>query len=399
MTRVFSKTDLVAALIVVFLGISIGFGYYVNLWKVGADGLSPITQKLRYWDFTNLWAGGLLASKGNVSLIFDVDAYRIFLREIFTPRLADQEWSYPPSMLLIGVPLSQMPLPIAYGVWTLGSIVALHFALRPLSLPPLAQVACLLSPSGLINASLGQNGALTAALLIGGLSIVFSRPVLAGVFFGILTMKPHLGLLIPICLIASGSYRAFLSASLTAIGLFLLTGFAFGFDVWAMFVEKTAPMMSAIMEAPYPQGYHSRAVTVFIMSRWLGFGVMGAYIVQVAVMVICGGIVAWLWRPMNLIEHRMRVCVTATLAVIASPYGYSYDIIPMCITVALLFVTEAGRSRLALAFFWLSPLFIHLLNQRGIGISVLVPVLVVAYALSSGMKQYALNAENELKAS
>ena len=399
MDRAYSKVDASVALFAVLLGLSIGFSYYIKQWNLDADGLSISIQKLPYWDFTNLWAGGFLASKGNVAVISDVDAYRSFLRELFSPRLADQEWSYPPSILLVGVPLAQLPIFVAYIVWTAGSIVALHLALKPLSLPTLAHAACLLSPAGFTNLLIGQNGALTAALLIGGLSLVFSRPIIAGILFGILTMKPHLGLLIPICLLASGSYRAFLSAAATAVLLFLATGMAFGFDVWALFMNKTAPLMSSILEAPYPQAYHAHAITVFLMARWVGLGVAGAYAAQATALICCAFAVAWLWRSANPIDHGKRVCITATLAIVASPYGYSYDTIPMCVMAAYLFVNEPRLNKMILAVFWLFPLFIHRINYQEIGIAILAPILLVIYTLAATERRRTAATPDPVKAS
>ena len=46
----------------------------------------------------------------------------------------------------------------------------------------------------------GQTGLLAAALLGGGLLALRPRPVLAGVLFGLLTVKPQLGLLLPFAL-------------------------------------------------------------------------------------------------------------------------------------------------------------------------------------------------------
>lgn len=399
MDRAYNRVDLVVGLLAVLAGLSLGFAYYIRLWELDADGLSVNLQKLPYWDFTNLWAGGLLASKGSVAVIFDVDAYRTFLRELISPRLADQEWSYPPSVLLVGVPLAQLPIFAAYVVWTVGSIVALNFALKPLAMPTLAHAACLLSPSGFTNLLLGQNGAFTAALLIGGLLIVYSRPILAGVFFGILTMKPHLGLLIPICLVASGSYRAFVSAAVTAVLLFLATGIAFGFDVWSLFMGKTAPLMSSILEAPYPQTYHAHAITVFVMARWAGLGVGGAYAVQALALACCAVTVAWLWRPANPMDHGKRVCITTTLAIVASPYGYSYDTIPVCVTAAFLFVTERRLNKIVLALIWIFPLFIHQINYHGIGIAILAPIFLVVYALLASERRATSASPEPAKAS
>ena len=81
----------------------------------------------------------------------------------------------------------------------------------------------------MINAFFGQNGAFTAALLVGGLLAAPKRPILAGVLFGLLTVKPQLGILIPFCLLASRNWRAFASAAVTTVTLVLLTGLAFGF--------------------------------------------------------------------------------------------------------------------------------------------------------------------------
>lgn len=47
-----------------------------------------------------------------------------------------------------------------------------------------------------------QNGFLSAGLFGGALVLLERRPVLAGALFGLLTYKPHLGLLVPIVLIA-----------------------------------------------------------------------------------------------------------------------------------------------------------------------------------------------------
>src|SRR5689334_18035653 len=84
--------------------------YLRRLWAIGPDGLSALSKTLPYWDFSNLWAGGRMALDGHVGTLFDVDAYRAALRGMFGPDLPNQEWSYPPSILLIGAPLATLPI-------------------------------------------------------------------------------------------------------------------------------------------------------------------------------------------------------------------------------------------------------------------------------------------------
>ena len=74
----------------------------------------------------------------------------------------------------------------------------------------------LAAPMAFINALVGQNGFLTAALIGGALYLIPVRPVLAGICLGLLTYKPQYGLLFPIVLIAAGHWRVFISAAVTA---------------------------------------------------------------------------------------------------------------------------------------------------------------------------------------
>lgn len=364
------------AAFVVVAGIVVGLIYHAVLWTLDANGLSAQFGRLAYWDFSNLWSGSRMAIEGHVAFLFDVDAYRSTLRAWFTPALPDQEWSYPPSILLVGVPLALLPISLAYLVWTAGTVGVLHLAIRPLRLPLAVHVAVLASPAVFMNALFGQNGALTAALLVGGLLAAPRRPVLAGILFGLLTIKPHLGILVPFCLIASRNWTAFASAALATVVLALVTGMAFGVDVWSRFLTETGPLMTAIMEAPYPQTYHANALTVFILARSLGLDLAASYAVQGVATLAAIATAVWLWLPSNPIDHRRRVVATAALAILATPYGYTYDTIPMCLAVAWLFAIAGHPALAPLALAWLFPYAVHMLNYHGVGLAVLVPATV-----------------------
>lgn len=361
-------------ILAIFAGLMFGLSYHRDLWSSGANGLSVMSRRLPYWDFTNLWFGSRMALDGHVGTLFDVESYRAALRAMFSSSLPDHEWSYPPSILLFGAPLAALPILPAYLLWTFGTIAMVHFAIRPLRLPLPFHLAALASPAVIVNAMFGQNGALTAALLIGGLLAAPRRPILAGVLFGLLTVKPHLGILVPVCLIASHNWRAFLSAAVTSALLAAATGFAFGFDVWPSFVSETRAVMTAIMEAPYPQLYHSNALTVFIMARAAGAGLGVAYAAQALAATAAIVTAIWLWLPSTAIDPRRRALATATLAIVVTPYGYTYDTIPMCVALAYMLAVSSRPRPLLFAGAWLFPLFAHLLNYNGIGIGVLVPI-------------------------
>jgi len=382
-----SQGDRRFAAFVFISSLLVGVVYQAYLWTIGDNGFSEMSDRLPYWDFTNLWTGARMALDGGVASLFDVEAYRATLRAMFSPDLPNQEWSYPPSMLLIGAPLAVLPIGAAYFAWTVGTIALLHFAIRPLRLPMPIHIAALVSPAVVMNAVFGQNGAFTAALLIGGLLAAPRRPILAGVLFGLLTVKPQLGILVPFCLLASLNWRAIASAAVTTVLLVLLTGFAFGFDTWTLFFSETRPLMTAIMEAPFPMPYHANALTVFIMARSIGAGIDAAYIAQAVATVAAIAAAVWLWLPSTAIDPRRRALLTATLAIVATPYGYTYDTIPMCVAVAYMFAVAKRPQLLLLSVAWLFPYVAHLLPLVDIGVGVLAPIGVSLWMGVAALKR------------
>ncbi|MBZ9769505.1 DUF2029 domain-containing protein [Mesorhizobium sp. CA6] len=357
--------------------------YLSFLWTLDSRGFSALSHRLPYWDFTNLWAGSRMAIEGHVAVLFDVEAYRAALRAMFSPDLPNQEWSYPPNILLLGVPLATLPILSAYLIWTFGTVLCLWLAVRPLKLGAAVELAIVLSPAVIWNSLFGQNGALTAALLIGGLAVAPRRPLLAGILFGLLTIKPHLGILVPFCLLASGNWRAVLAAIGTSVVIALATGLFFGFDVWRLFLTETRPLMTAIMEAPYPQPYQYNAITVFFTARAFGAGVTSAYGVQAVATIASIAAAIWLWRPGRVVSHQERVVLTAVLAILATPYGYTYDTIGVAVAVAMLAAMVSRPPRLILAICWLAPFVVNFFTWGGYCVAVLIPLFLAAWMLHS----------------
>lgn len=367
------RAELFFASLIVVLGLACGLYLQKCLWTLTADGFSIISDRLPYWDFTNLWAGTLMALKGNVAYLFDAEAYRRELRLLLSPLLPNQEWSYPPSMLLVGVPFAGLPIFIAYVLWTSGTLLLLFLATKPLELVWWARLFIVASPAAIMDVVFGQNGALTTALLLSGLLLAPSRPVIAGILFGLLTVKPQLGVLVPFCLLAAGNYRAILSAGATALLLVIATGLLFGFEVWSLFWTETRPLMTAILEAPFPQGFQMNAVTFFMLARSLGLDLAASYSLQLLASVVAMAVTLWLWRSATKVDHRSKVCLTAILTLVAMPYGYIYDTIPISVTVAYFFFNYRGFL-LFLGVTWLYPVF----NQRVAELTVPLGALISA---------------------
>lgn len=362
--------------------IAVGLYYQFGLWQLDANGFTLVGKRLPYWDFSNLWGGSVMALQGRVDYLFDAEAYRRALDAIFSTQLPLQEWSYPPHLLLIGVPLALLPIWLAYLVWSLGTLFAFHLALKPFRLPPLAHVFVLLNPAIWSNQVFGQNGALTAALLLAGLTNARARPVLAGVFFGLLTIKPHLGVLVPFALLASRNWTAIASACATAAILFVVTGLCFGFDVWPKFLIDTRQIMTTIMEHPYPQAYHTHAATVFVTMRSLGADLPLAYAAQFAVTALAAAAVAWLWRPANPLDDPSRAAITAVLAILVTPYGYTHDTAPLFVAIGWFLLRDKRPNVIFLAAIWVAPFVAPSFHKIGFSAGSIAPLIFAVYLMA-----------------
>ena len=350
------------ALILCVFGIVLGLLSYSRVWQLNDGGLSIVSKTTPYWDFNNLWVGTKLALTDNIGWLFEPEIYRSKMREMLSISGVDQEWSYPPSMLLVGAPLGLLPVLPAYLVWTIGTIIILYFSARTLDLSRLQTLAITFSPAVFYSALYGQNGALIAALLIAALTLLQKRPILAGILIGLLTIKPQFGLLIPFILITSQNWKAFGSATVTATTLFVATGFAFGFKTWSLFLVETQPLMRSIMEAPYQQPYQINTSTLFMSVRATGAELSVAYTAQIITSLICLGLAIWLWRKNNHVHPRLRIAITLVLIYLSTPYAYTYDMVFICAAIAMFYGTVRDLKLAPLfGLVWLFPLFNHAL--------------------------------------
>lgn len=353
------------ALILCVVGILLGISYHFRLWELDENGLSLVSKTTPYWDFNNLWFGSKLALEGHVDWLFEPDKYRAAMRDRISPDIPNHEWSYPPSLLLLGSPLAKLPELYAYILWTFGTVFALFLSVRTLKLPKTVTVAIILSPAVFYNSIYGQNGALIAALLIASLTLAPKKPVLAGICIGLLTVKPQFGILIPFILIASGNWKTIISASVTTIALVLITGFAYGFDTWSLFLSETQPLMKSIMEAPYLQPYQINAGTLFISMRAAGASLGLSYGVQMLASLTCLIYAIWIWRKNHQMDHKMRVAITCILIFLATPYAYTYDMVPIAVAIAIFYhLRPEMKWAPLLGLAWLFPLFNHIIVVR-----------------------------------
>ncbi len=335
-------------------------------------------------DFINAWSGPQLAFSGRLSVLFDFDAYHAAISALFGAPLPFHSWSYPLFALFIYWPFAQLPYFAALMVWTIGlfavfATITLSQIERPAR--PFALVLLALAPASLINIVGGQNGFLTATLLLGGMLLLDRRPVLAGILFGLLTYKPQLGLVLPFVLLALGAWRAIFAATATATVLIAASFAVFGLEAWQSYFEVTSAFQVRILERMTDFGV-LMLTSVMMGARTFGVPLQAALMIQVAVAIPVVAIAAFAVQQTADPSKRAFVLVAATL--LATPYALVYDFPALAAVIAWRLCAPqplgAGRTVLLLLA-WLVPLGAMYLNSFGLGVAPLAVLGVFALAV------------------
>ncbi len=282
------------------------------------------------------------------------------------PKLQVFPWFYPPTFLLVSYPLAWMDYLTAFTVFT-GLTIALFLLAAGSALPrPAIILPTLAFPAVMINLIFGQNGLLTAALALLALYHLDKRPILAGVFIGLLAIKPHLAILFPLALVLGRRWTAFVSASVTTLVFILASVLLLGADTWLAFLANLQEARTWLEQGKvaWPQ-----MISPYIGMRILGVSSTVAYGIQACCAIFFLTAFIRVWHTSRDMLLCGSVFVIATLNI--SPYLFDYELSWLAIPVLLLTLRglEQGwlpRERELLAFVWLFPFLDMLMSLLGI---------------------------------
>jgi len=195
-------------------------------------------------DFMVFHTGARWFFGGRLDALFDGTGFTEYLNAAFagwlSQPIAFRPWVYPPSYLLLMLPLGALPFVTAYASFQLLTAAVLAIALwhvsrREVRVPVMA--VALLGPAAAINAGMGQNAFLTSALIVAGFGLRPTRPLVGGAILGLLTAKPQFWPLVPIALIAMRDWRALTAAIAAAVMLAGVSAAVFGLGAWQHWLE------------------------------------------------------------------------------------------------------------------------------------------------------------------
>jgi uncharacterized membrane protein len=135
-------------------------------------------------------------------------------------------------------PLGELSYFTALAAWQLLPLLGFMFVMLRMGLPWALFILLPISGAVVQNIAAGQNGSLMAFFLAGALLTLERRPTVAGLFFGLLTMKPQLALLIAPALIVGRHWRALIAMSATVLAGIVISVIAFGMEIWVVFFNN-----------------------------------------------------------------------------------------------------------------------------------------------------------------
>jgi hypothetical protein len=244
-------------------------------------------------DYISFYAASKLALSGHAADAWHPDLHKAAESAVFDNRL-EGYWAffYPPAYLLVCLPLALLTygwsVVVAMATTSLAAIKLLHTWLRRM-IPDIrgAWLPLIAFPGLWMNIACGQNAALTTAIMAGGCLLLQRAPVLSGLVFGLLVIKPQLAIAIPFLLAADGRWKTFFATAFSAAALSLAAFFVVGPEGYMAFfanshlardaldkgLVETSAMQSAfaglkLIGLPNAVAYAGHAVVALAVLGW-----------------------------------------------------------------------------------------------------------------------------------
>lgn len=310
--------------------VTLYFQWKAGVWLFRAD------WSIYPHDYIAQWAAGMRVNNGQAALVYNwAEQVALQTKLIGATKPADFYVFYPPHFLFttpVFTALKPVPAYVAFLITTIALYaVILNLVVRDW----LKAIPAALAGGGAYFCMLWvQNGFLMGALLLGALVVLPHKPRMAGVLLGILTIKPQLGLLVPLALAAGGQWRTFVWAAGTFLILALSAELILGPGIWATFMRSMSDTVGFLEAGTL----WFKMQTPFALALPL-LGERGAYLVQGLVAVGVAVIVVSLWRDRQ-VPYDLKAAGLIAGTMLVSPYLYPYDAVVLTGAALLLLRTN-----------------------------------------------------------
>lgn len=373
-SAVIARFHIIAWLFGVALSLLLFVRDYVTSQR--AHGLSINGSAIWGRDFVNVFTSGRFVIEGRLADLYDKQAYRVWQTNEFGWGIHDHMYSYPPVTLLYTPAFGAIPYFWSLALWSVISLLAFGLAARPwLAREKLHEALALILPTTIVCIWAGHYGLIMGALWLSAWHHLDTRPKLSGFMTGLMIIKPHMAVLMPILFLRKKAWTAIGSATVTVTVLVAISILFFGTDLWRTYLESTSQSQLSLLHATHTF-FAKMMPTVSPALFAYGFP---AQLVWPAQLVVAVTVIILMWRFMPADPHRAGLAAAVATFLIL-PYAFNYDMTVVGLA-SLILLTEASRAiriwpaLMASAIFLLPSVIIYM-NKAGIWIA---PLLVAAF--------------------
>ncbi|MEM8772537.1 MAG: glycosyltransferase family 87 protein [Pseudomonadota bacterium] len=262
-------------------------------------------------------------------------------------------WLYPPPMLFFLAPFGLLTPGVMKLAFAFAGAGLVYGLFRRTGGGALFGVLGVLSPASFAALYVGQISAFFACLLAGGLASATKKPVLAGVCFGILTLKPTYGLMVIPFLIATRAWKAIAAAIATSVLMIVLSAIVFGFEMWRDFF---ASLFEGVHAAYYQSGGHPGRITLSDAIKAAGLPSPPALVLYGPLLAIA---TAGLFAIAKHAPRPLLIAYALVASAVVSPYFFVYDyiIVNVAVIIAAVYVKDMNmRASWLLLAVWFAPI-------------------------------------------
>lgn len=261
-------------------------------------------------DFSPMWAGGR-AAPDDVARLYDFQHITALQG---WPKQGDlRPFIYPPSSLILFVPLALLPWWAAYAAWIAATGGLYLWASRRIGAP----WWLLAFPIVWLVVYCGQSTFLIGGLVMAALGLP-RRPLLAGVLLGVAAaIKPQMVIFLPLALLAEGRWTTIAAAGLTGLAMCLSTLPVWGVAPWFDWLDAMGRFKDQVLFAS-PALVEDMITPYALLTR---LGVAGAWAWLLAPAAILG-----VWATFRTSQDPAdRTIAVFAAAILVSPYAMNYE--------------------------------------------------------------------------
>ncbi len=315
-------------------------------------------------DFNYFYMAATLARHRGWRALYSVASQQAELGQLF-PAMPFSSYRNPPLLALLVTPLSYLAPWQGFAIW-----VALMAGCWLISWRILGDVmGWRLLGLGLTFGSLAVLEGLRLGQPIGLMAMCLAlawrwwrigRPFLAGISSSLLLIKPQLGFLIPVALLAAANWKAVAGWAVGAAVQVLISAILMGTASLDYFV---------VLANQASGGGGTGRLLAAAPVDWSAIGALGRFAGTVLVIAVVASGCAWVWRVRKSVPE-VALGVGAVLSLIATPYGHFEDTALLLPAGLMLFL--ARPQRWLLIWFALAWLAVFLAVGEGYALLVLM---------------------------